>query len=87
MTYNRVCGNIIVKRKETNLSEKEKKDMSIYTIISKEATEKYAGTYLAYNYYEKLLHVLKKKLEMDIKFYASNIFNLTNFINIKRYGS
>ena len=27
--------------------------MNIYTIISKEATEKYADTYLAYNYYEK----------------------------------
>lgn len=44
--------------------------MNIYTIISKEATEKYAGTYLAYNY-KKLTHVLKKMLEMDIKFYAS----------------
>lgn len=27
--------------------------MNIYTIISKEATEKYEDTYLAYNYYEK----------------------------------
>jgi len=45
--------------------------MNIYTIISKEATEKYADTYLAYNYYEKLSHVLKKMLEMDIKFYVS----------------
>ena len=44
--------------------------MNIYTIISKEATEKYADTYLAYNY-EKLSHVLKKMLEMDIKFYVS----------------
>ena len=26
--------------------------MNIYTIISKEVTEKYADTYLAYNYYE-----------------------------------
>lgn len=42
--------------------------MNIYTIISKEATEKYADTYLAYNYYKKLSHVLKKMLEMDIKF-------------------
>ena len=45
--------------------------MNIYTIISKEATEKYADTYLAYNYYKKLSYVLKKMLEMDIKFYAS----------------
>lgn len=42
--------------------------MNIYTIISKEATKKYEDTYLAYNYYEKLSHILKKKLEMDIKY-------------------
>ena len=29
--------------------------MNIYAIISKGATEKYADTYLAYNYYEKKL--------------------------------
>lgn len=45
--------------------------MNIYTIISKEATEKYADTYLAYNYYKKLSHVLRKRLELDIKFYVS----------------
>ena len=45
--------------------------MNIYTIISKEATEKYADTYLAYNYYKKLSNVLKKMLEPGIKFYVS----------------
>lgn len=34
--------------------------MNIYTIISKEATEKYADTYLAYNYYEKTVARLEE---------------------------
>ncbi len=34
--------------------------MNIYTIISKEATEKYADTYLAYNYYEKTVKRLEE---------------------------
>lgn len=35
--------------------------MNIYTIISEEATEKYAYTYLAYNYYEKNCHTYRRK--------------------------
>ena len=34
--------------------------MNIYTIISKEATEKYADTYLAYKYYEKTVARLEE---------------------------
>ena len=34
--------------------------MNIYAIISKEATEKYADTYLAYNYYEKTVTRLEE---------------------------
>ena len=39
--------------------------MNIYTIISKEATEKYADTYLAYNYYEKTRRNKRKKTDIE----------------------
>lgn len=39
--------------------------MNIYTIISKEATEKYADTYLAYNYYEKTVARIEEKAKMS----------------------
>ena len=46
--------------------------MNIYTIISKEATEKYADTYLAYNYYEKTVTRLEENARNGYrKFYAS----------------
>lgn len=41
--------------------------MNIYTIISKEATEKYADTYLAYNYYEKTVARLEKNARNGYK--------------------
>ena len=41
--------------------------MNIYTIISKEATEKYADTYLAYNYYEKTVACLEEKARTGYK--------------------
>ena len=37
--------------------------MNIYAIISKGATEKYADTYLAYNYYEKNCRSLEEKCQ------------------------
>ena len=40
--------------------------MNIYTIISKEATEKYADTYLAYNY-EKTVERIKEKARTGYK--------------------
>lgn len=45
--------------------------MNIYTIISKEATEKYADTYLAYNYYEKTVERIKEKARTGYKVYVS----------------
>lgn len=41
--------------------------MNIYTIISKEATEKYADTYLAYNYYEKTVTRLEENARKGYK--------------------
>ena len=41
--------------------------MNIYTIISKEATEKYEDTYLAYNYYEKTVERIKEKARTGYK--------------------
>lgn len=41
--------------------------MNIYTIISKEATEKYADTYLAYNYYKKTVERIKEKARTGYK--------------------
>lgn len=41
--------------------------MNIYTIISKEATEKYADTYLAYNYYEKTVKRLEENARTGYK--------------------
>lgn len=41
--------------------------MNIYTIISKEATEKYADTYLAYNYYEKTVARLEEEARTGYK--------------------
>lgn len=41
--------------------------MNIYTIISKEATEKYADTYLAYYYYEKTVNRLEKNARNGYK--------------------
>ena len=41
--------------------------MNIYTIISKEATEKYADTYLAYNYYEKTVAQIEEKARTGYK--------------------
>ena len=41
--------------------------MNIYTIISKEATEKYADTYLAYNYYEKTVARLEENARKGYK--------------------
>lgn len=41
--------------------------MNIYTIISKEATEKYVDTYLAYNYYEKTVARLEEKARNGYK--------------------
>ena len=41
--------------------------MNIYTIISKEATEKYADTYLAYNYYEKTVARLEENARNGYK--------------------
>lgn len=41
--------------------------MNIYTIISKEATEKYADTYLAYNYYEKTVTGLEENARIGYK--------------------
>lgn len=41
--------------------------MNIYTIISKEATEKYADTYLAYNYYEKTVTRLEENARNGYK--------------------
>lgn len=41
--------------------------MNIYTIISKEATEKYADTYLAYNYYEKTVTRLEENVRNGYK--------------------
>ena len=41
--------------------------MNIYTIISKEATEKYADTYLAYNYYEKTVRRLEENARTGYK--------------------
>ena len=41
--------------------------MNIYTIISKEATEKYVDTYLAYNYYEKTVAHLEENARTGYK--------------------
>ena len=41
--------------------------MNIYTIISKEATEKYADTYLAYNYYEKTVARIEEEARTGYK--------------------
>ena len=41
--------------------------MNIYTIISKEATEKYADTYLAYNYYEKTVARIEENARTGYK--------------------
>ena len=41
--------------------------MNIYTIISKEATEKYADTYLAYNYYKKTVARIEEKARTGYK--------------------
>ena len=41
--------------------------MNIYTIISKEATEKYEDTYLAYNYYEKTVARLEENARKGYK--------------------
>ena len=41
--------------------------MNIYTIISKEATEKYADTNLAYNYYKKTVERIKEKARTGYK--------------------
>lgn len=41
--------------------------MNIYTIISKEATEKYADTYLAYNYYEKTVARIEENARSGYK--------------------
>jgi hypothetical protein len=41
--------------------------MNIYTIISKEATEKYADTYLAYNYYKKTVARLEENARNGYK--------------------
>ncbi len=41
--------------------------MNIYTIISKEATEKYADTYLAYNYYKKTVARLEENARTGYK--------------------
>lgn len=41
--------------------------MNIYTIISKEATEKYADTHLAYNYYKKTVERIKEKARTGYK--------------------
>lgn len=45
--------------------------MNNYTIISKEATEKYADTYLAYNYYEKTVARLEENARNGYKVYVS----------------
>lgn len=41
--------------------------MNIHTIISKEATEKYADSYLAYNYYEKTVKRLEENARNGYK--------------------
>ena len=41
--------------------------MNNYTKISKEATEKYADTYLAYNYYEKTVARIEEKARTGYK--------------------
>ena len=41
--------------------------MNIYTIISKEATKKYADTYVAYNYYEKSVARLEENARKGYK--------------------
>lgn len=51
--------------------------MNIYTIISKEATEKYAGTYLAYNYYEKTVARLEENARTGYKVLCEYFNGLT----------
>lgn len=41
--------------------------MNIYTIISKEATEKYADKYSAYNYYKKTVAGIEEKARTGYK--------------------
>lgn len=52
--------------------------MNIYTIISKEATEKYADTYLAYNYYNKTVARLEENARNGYKVLCGYFNGSTN---------